>query len=187
MIPNSIAPDFFGRLLHGQRYVYASGMYQISCANKNEFQSIYLLTEGYWLEFHPEDYIIEVTTNNVTGCVLGFTATDMPYMLLGDVFLRGYYSVHDITNDRIGFAPHATSKKKVITEGANPDRSYKNQHLRESWDYTLMSWLGISTGWVILPFVFAVCGCSTFCCTFAICIYRCFQISNNVEETTSNA
>lgn len=49
----------------------------------------------------------------------------MPYWLLGDVLLRGYYSVHDMTNDRIGFAPHATSSKKIITEGANPDITYK--------------------------------------------------------------
>jgi len=37
MIPNTIAADFFGRLLHGQRYVLAAGMYQISCENKDEF------------------------------------------------------------------------------------------------------------------------------------------------------
>jgi hypothetical protein len=125
LVPNSIAPDFFGRLLKGQRYVAINGMYQFSCANKDEFESIFIMIEGYWLEFHPEDYIIEITNEGVTGCLLGFGASDMPYWLLGDVFLRGYYSVHDQANDRIGFAPHATSNKKIITEGINPEKTYK--------------------------------------------------------------
>jgi hypothetical protein len=37
LVPNAIAGDFFGRLLKGQRYVNVNGMYQISCANKDEF------------------------------------------------------------------------------------------------------------------------------------------------------
>jgi hypothetical protein len=101
-------------------------MYQISCANKEEFQPVFVLIDGYWLEFAPEDYVITIESDGVTGCILGFsTGESMPYWLLGDVMLRGYYSVHDMTNDRIGFAPHATSTKKIITEGANPDITYK--------------------------------------------------------------
>ena len=125
LVPNSIARDFFGRLLKGQRFVQINGMYQISCANKGEFESVYIMIEGYWLEFHPEDYVLEITQEGVTGCLLGFGASDAPYWLLGDVFLRGYYSVHDQANDRIGFAPHATSNKKIITEGTNPEKTYK--------------------------------------------------------------
>lgn len=53
------------------------------------------MIEGYWLEFHPDDYVLEVENEGVTGCLLGFGASDAPYWLLGDVFLRGYYSVHD--------------------------------------------------------------------------------------------
>lgn len=35
LVPSVIAPDFFGRLLKGQRYVMINGMYQFSCANKD--------------------------------------------------------------------------------------------------------------------------------------------------------
>lgn len=145
------------------------------------------MIEGYWLEFHPDDYVIEVTNGNVTGCVLGFTASEMPYFLLGDVFLRGYYSVHDHTNDRIGFAPHATSKKKIIQEGVNPSNTYNGTHFREAWDYKLMSWMSIGTGWAILPLVCLICGCGTFCFTLSLCIWRCYELGNNVEDTTSAA
>jgi hypothetical protein len=135
MVPSEIAPDFFGRLLHGQRYVFAAGMYQISCENIDEFQSIYILIDGYWLEFHPDDYIVQIESAGITGCLLGFTGSDAPYWLLGDVLLRGYYSVHDMTNDRIGFAPHATSYKKIITEGTNPTLTYNTAFRRKSWMY----------------------------------------------------
>jgi len=33
-------------------------MYQVSCTNKDEFQPVFILIDGYWLEFAPEDYII---------------------------------------------------------------------------------------------------------------------------------
>jgi hypothetical protein len=93
------------------------------------------MIEGYWLEFHPEDYIIVVENEGVMGCLLGFGASNAPYWLLGDVFLRGYYSVHDMDNDRIGFAPHATSIKKKITEGTNPEKLYKQTFRNESWAF----------------------------------------------------
>ena len=45
----------------------------------------------------------------------------MSYFILGDSFLRGYYTVHDLTNNQIGFAPHSTSNKKNIGLIALPD------------------------------------------------------------------
>ena len=82
------------------------------------------MIDGYWLEFHPDDYILTIENGAAEGCLLGFAASDMPYWLLGDAFLRGYYSVHDMENNRIGFAPHATSNKKKITEGTNPEQTF---------------------------------------------------------------
>ena len=66
---------------------------------------------GYWFTMEPKDYI-----NNWYGecwiCMFeneGFGVDD--YWLLGDTFLRGYYSVHDYESMRFGFAPHSTSDK----------------------------------------------------------------------------
>ena len=90
-------------------------MYQVSCANKDQFPSIYLAIEGYWLEIHPKDYVLVIDTSGSNSCLLGFAGGEFPFWLLGDAFLRGYYTVHDMTNDRIGFAPHDKSYKKIIT------------------------------------------------------------------------
>lgn len=58
--------------------------------------------------------------NGSTTCVLGFQASSYPYFILGDVFLRGYYTVHDLQNNKIGFAPNKNSKKIKIQKAVNP-------------------------------------------------------------------
>jgi hypothetical protein len=50
----------------------------------------------------------------------------MSYFILGDSFLRGYYTVHDLTNNQIGFAPHSTSNKKNIEIAENPPKLYSD-------------------------------------------------------------
>lgn len=143
------------------------------------------MIDGYWLEFHPDDYIITLEQSGVTGCLLGFSGADSEYWLLGDVFLRGYYSVHDMTNDRIGFAPHATSNKKIITEGTNPEITYKQAFRRESWLYQSMSWWQMFTGWAVLPILFCLIGTCTCSFTCILCIYRCFTVDATITDTAA--
>jgi hypothetical protein len=67
--------------------------------------------DDYFFVFPAEDGYDE-------QCILGFLdGTNQDYWLLGDVFLRGYYSIHDNSdraNARIGFAPHVKSNKKNV-------------------------------------------------------------------------
>jgi hypothetical protein len=39
---------------------------------------------------------------------------DADYFLFGDNLFRGYYTIHDDLNSKIGFAPHSTSLKADI-------------------------------------------------------------------------
>ena len=55
----------------------------------------------YWLMQLKEDHI--------TICVMGFGAADIlppagPLWILGDVFLRPFYTEFDVGNKRVGFA-----------------------------------------------------------------------------------
>jgi len=40
--------------------------------------------------------------------------------LLGDSFLRGYYTVHSYQNATFGLVPHNTSTKSILKPGVKP-------------------------------------------------------------------
>jgi hypothetical protein len=42
---------------------------------------------------------------------------------LGDTFLRGFYSINDGDNSKMGFAPHSESTKKAPVKGSLPNKS----------------------------------------------------------------
>ena len=53
------------------------------------------------------DYVLKVTQNGVTECQNSIMASNFPvgfdYFILGDTFMRKYYSYFDMNNDRVGF------------------------------------------------------------------------------------
>jgi len=168
LIPRAIAADFFGRLLQGQRYSQLNGMYQISCANKDVFPSIFLMVDGYWLEIHPSDYVLDLDIEGQQGCLLSLMAADIPYFILGDSFLRGYYSVHDHTNNRIGLAPHNTSPKRRIELGQLPRYKQSEVLAENKWLYNVASYWNQFVGWFWIPIVFSFCCCFTCCVTLCL-------------------
>lgn len=172
LVPNSLASHVFGTILAGHRYMQFNGLYSVSCQNKREFQSMFLMVEGYWLEWHPDDYVIEMVVDGVTTCVLGLSANDADYWLLGDSFLRGYYTIHDMANDRIGFALHATSDKQEIRAGTNPKRTFTEIYLQNTWAYRINEGVGMLFGWLWIPLLFIFC-CALSCIlsTVIFCIY----------------
>jgi hypothetical protein len=44
--------------------------------------------------------------------------------MLGDAFLRGYYSVYDYENMKFGFAPHSNSLKSAPEKGEVPEKEF---------------------------------------------------------------
>jgi hypothetical protein len=55
--------------------------------------------------------------------MIAFTENDADYFLIGDAFFRGFYSVHDDDNDRIGFAPHSESNKSAAVFTSSPPQN----------------------------------------------------------------
>lgn len=55
-----------------------------------------------------KDYVISVTNEGITECVLGIMGASFPpgfnYFILGDSFMRKYYTFFDKNHDRVGFA-----------------------------------------------------------------------------------
>ncbi|XP_060629046.2 gastricsin-like [Anolis sagrei] len=101
----------FGELM---QYVGAeqdsNGQYVVSCSNIQSMPTITFVIGGSSFPLSPSAYVLE---NNSGYCTVGIMPTYLPSQngqplwILGDVFLRSYYSVYDFGNNQVGFAAAA--------------------------------------------------------------------------------
>lgn len=83
--------------------------YTVDCSSVSSLPDIDVEFGGKTFTLTGKDYIINV--ENVE-CLFGMTGIDIPapagpLWILGDVFIRTYYTVFDYGNQRLGFAPVA--------------------------------------------------------------------------------
>jgi hypothetical protein len=117
------------RLVKGLNYFYdsESGFMIVACDEKNQYEDVYFTIDGFKFQVTVEDYffVFPASDEYDEQCLLGFLdGKGQDYWLLGDVFMRGYYSIHDNSdhkNARIGFAPHATSIKGNVVNATAPE------------------------------------------------------------------
>ncbi|EGW32988.1 uncharacterized protein SPAPADRAFT_60314 [Spathaspora passalidarum NRRL Y-27907] len=83
-----------------------SGQYQIDCAKRDSLPDLTLTFSGYNFTLSAYDYVLEVGGS----CISVFTPMDFPkpigdLAIIGDAFLRRYYSIYDLKKDAVGLAP----------------------------------------------------------------------------------
>lgn len=76
-------------------YVDEYGYTTVNCADMDKLPVIEILYGGYWLEMIPEDYLIYDDWSDTCWICIDESYDDM--WILGDSFMRGYYSTHDHT------------------------------------------------------------------------------------------
>ena len=86
---------------------FIEGEYLISC-DTSKLPDIDFVLNGETYTLSGEDYIIQ----DGPICLWAFMGMDIPepagpLWIMGDVFMRKYYSVFDYDNEQVGFAPMA--------------------------------------------------------------------------------
>ncbi|KAI9474035.1 MAG: aspartic peptidase domain-containing protein [Benjaminiella poitrasii] len=85
----------------------ADGTYQIPCALKGKLPNLVLTVNGHNLSLSSEDYILIPSSKNSAMCISGIEGANVNtdnHWILGNVFMKAYYTVFDMDNKRLGFA-----------------------------------------------------------------------------------
>jgi len=83
---------------------FANGEYKIDCDNSGDFPDIVYRFSGVDYTLTKADYTID---GGGGVCLFGFVGLDLPGnvgWIVGDVFMRKYYTVFDWGNESVGFA-----------------------------------------------------------------------------------
>lgn len=83
--------------------------YKVDCNNMNNLPDITFDLGNKHFTLQPLDYILMTISKGQKMCLVGIMPFQMPsgqepLWILGDVFLRKYYSIFDIDNQRVGLA-----------------------------------------------------------------------------------
>jgi len=86
----------------------AKGEYTLDCSKLDSLPKLTITLAGKDYVLEGKDYALQVSGQ----CLSGFMGIDLPAgnpvkFILGDVFLRKYYSIYDAGNKRMGFATAA--------------------------------------------------------------------------------
>ncbi|KAJ1534249.1 hypothetical protein HK405_000091 [Cladochytrium tenue] len=113
LIP-AAALDGFASISGATKTQFSNGpydyVYVVPCSLKSTLTSPVLtlnMGNGGTLTLSPSDYIVQINTSPQT-CIVGFETTESnslgsSILLMGNSFLKRYYTVFDYTNKRIGF------------------------------------------------------------------------------------
>jgi len=82
-----------------------NGQYTIECDKRASLPDLTFTLSGYEFAITAFDYILEVQGS----CISSFTPMDIPepagpLVILGDAFLRKWYSIYDLENNSVGLA-----------------------------------------------------------------------------------
>ncbi|KAG5456905.1 MAG: endopeptidase, partial [Olpidium bornovanus] len=100
----SVASDLINKLIGGKKNF--AGQYVVDCSKIPSLPDLEMTFNGKAFKLTGEQYILQAGKDQ---CISGFMGMDIPapagpIWIIGDVFLRPYFSVYDLGNHRVGLA-----------------------------------------------------------------------------------
>ena len=82
---------------------------QVDCSTLPSLPDFEVFFGGDRFVLKPDDYILKITQFGKTQCIVGLIGLDLPPQLgeafiLGDSFIKAYYTHFDVAGSRVGFA-----------------------------------------------------------------------------------
>uniref|UniRef100_A0A1B6FU01 Peptidase A1 domain-containing protein n=1 Tax=Cuerna arida TaxID=1464854 RepID=A0A1B6FU01_9HEMI len=94
--------DQVNKVIGGQKM---GNLYLVDCSTIDSLPNVSFVISNTSFVLEPKDYILKASYGSGVVCVSGFVGSDSPdFYILGDVFMRKYYTVFDMGNNRVGFA-----------------------------------------------------------------------------------
>ncbi|KAI0390894.1 aspartic peptidase domain-containing protein [Xylariaceae sp. FL0594] len=82
-----------------------NGQYSIDCSARDSLPDVTFKLSGYDFSITPYDYILEVSGSCISTFMgMDFPAPVGPLAILGDAFLRKWYSIYDLGKGTVGLA-----------------------------------------------------------------------------------
>jgi saccharopepsin len=84
----------------------SSGLYEVDCHKRDQLPDLTFTLSGSKFSISAHDYILELENGSCISCLQGFDAGEKtgPLFILGNAFLRRWYSIFDLENDTVGLA-----------------------------------------------------------------------------------
>jgi len=103
------------KILGAHKLPMMPGQYFIDCERRASLPPLTFKLGGKDFEVSPYDYIIQVAENPIMLCLFGIQEMEMEsstggLWVLGDIFMRPFYTVFDYGNKRVGIAKSKSNK-----------------------------------------------------------------------------